>query len=290
MVRIDSSTLKIHCWGGLGSQLQALSYFLVIQKKYPRRKLLLVLHSSGISERRSEIDLVSNQIDILIVNDFTLGHNEIGKNKKYNKLFAKTLKNFVRKILDVSRIVITSENRIMGIKPWTMSIRSSYSNINLNLDTIERLGYLFQFVPSRSKNEFIGVHFRQGDLSALKPKSLINPVTIVKQIEKLNFGEIRTNKVIIYSDSEVNLEDFSSRINLACELITVDTLTTIFELTSSKVFIGTNSKVSLWVAIFKYGFKIPGLILLPTSMYDSFNKIVNHSSQLNDFIIQPYSY
>ena len=60
MYKIKTPTLKIHCSGGLGSQHQALSFYVMVQSKYPNRNLQLILHTSGITERRSEIDFVGD--------------------------------------------------------------------------------------------------------------------------------------------------------------------------------------------------------------------------------------
>jgi hypothetical protein len=289
MIKIKGTTLKIHCWGGLGSQLQALSFYLLVQAKLPTRKIELFLHSSGITKRESEIDFLGGQINIRSIEDFvdnqiTSTHNSL------NVRFSKIIKKYMRLLLNFFKLVITNENHVMSIMPWTTDIRCSYSKIHLNSKLIKSLGLLLKFNPEQVKQDIIGVHYRAGDLLTLKSESLIPLKIIVEQIENLNTDRTKLKRVVIYSDSDLELVDFQTSSNLEFELKKIDTLNTIFELSSANVFIGTNSKVSLWVAIFKYGFEIPGLILLPSSMLDNFFSLINPSAPIDGFIVDSYNY
>jgi len=289
MLKIKTPTLRIHCWGGLGSQLQALSYYLMLEKKFPGRNLQLVLHTSGITERHSEIDFVRNQINLVSINDF---NSEVGRAENNHCLrfnLSTILKNLLKQLLDICRVVITNESNVMQILPWTTQVRCSYSNIGLSSVLIKTLGELVQFPDKKIDSSFIGVHFRIGDLVALKPQSLIDNNTIINLINNLDQKERTLNKIIIYSDSELKLDDFKSLTGSTIEIRNIDTLNTIFELTYPRIFIGTNSKVSLWVAIFRYGYKIPGLIFLPTSIFEIFSRTVLPIQQDDDFKVIPYN-
>lgn len=289
MFKIKTPTLRIHCWGGLGSQLQALSFYLMVQSKFPNRNLQLILHTGGITERRSEIDFVSDRINLVSIHDFKNKVEKTNVNFLFRFNLRSIFKNLARNIFDYSRFVITNENRVMAIMPWTTQVRCSYSNIELSSDLIKNLGEIVQFPTKKIDNSFIGVHLRIGDLVALKPESLVDTSTINKLINNLDQKEKILNKVIVYSDSELNLDSFNSLIGFTIQLRNIDTINTIFDLTGPRVFIGTNSKVSLWVAIFRYGYKIPGIILLPTSIFEIFNKAVNPIHQIDDFRVVPYT-
>lgn len=288
MYKIKTPTLRIHCWGGLGSQLQALSFYLMVQSKFPNRNLQLILHTGGITERRSEIDFVSDRINLVSIHDFKNKVEKTNVNFLFRFNLRSIFKNLARNIFDYSRFVITNENRVMAIMPWTTQVRCSYSNIELSSDLIKNLGEIVQFPTKKIDNNFIGVHFRIGDLVALKPESLVDTSTINKLINNLDQKEKILNKVIVYSDSELNLDSFNSLKGFTIQLRNIDTINTIFDLTGPRVFIGTNSKVSLWVAIFRYGYKIPGIILLPTSIFEIFNKAVTPIHQIDDFRVVPY--
>lgn len=289
MFKIKTPTLRIHCWGGLGSQLQALSFYLMVQSKFPNRNLQLILHTGGITERLSEIDFVSDRINLVSIHDFKNKVEKTNVNFLFRFNLRSIFKNLARNIFDYSRFVITNENRVMAIMPWTTQVRCSYSSIELSSDLIKNLGEIVKFPAKKIDNNFIGVHLRIGDLVALKPESLVDTSTINKLINNLDQKEKILNKVIVYSDSELNLDSFNSLIGFTIQLRNIDTINTIFELTGPRVFIGTNSKVSLWVAIFRYGYKIPGIILLPTSIFEIFNKAVTPIHQIDDFRVVPYT-
>lgn len=42
----------------------------MVQSKFPNRNLQLILHTGGITERRSEIDFVSDRINLVSIHDF----------------------------------------------------------------------------------------------------------------------------------------------------------------------------------------------------------------------------
>jgi hypothetical protein len=78
---INSIPLRVHCWGGLGSQLYALSTVHDLKLKYPKRRIKLVLHTSGVTKRLSELDFIHNiDFEIVQINDFHL-QDKSDKNK-----------------------------------------------------------------------------------------------------------------------------------------------------------------------------------------------------------------
>jgi hypothetical protein len=287
MLKNKGATLRIHCWGGLGSQLQALSYYLLVQTKLPTRKIELVLHSSGITKRESEIDFLKSQINIRSVQDFVDNQN-ISFNNSLKYVFLKFFKKPIQFLLNLCKLVITDDNNAMRIMPWTTDIRCTYSKINLNSELIKKLGLLIKFDPKQIRKDIIGVHYRAGDLLTLKRESLIPIKIILEQIEDLNINQSTPKKVVIYSDSDLELVEFKSSSNLEFDFKKTDTLNTILDLASSNVFIGTNSKVSLWVAIIKYGFEIPSLILLPNAMLNSFYTLINPFDPNANFKVGAY--
>ena len=287
--KIICPKLKIHCWGGLGSQLQALSFYLIVKDKWPDRKLELVLHTSGITKRESEIDFLSSQINIKSVEDFTSKHINSGHNS-FKMRFLKLYKGQIRSFLNFSKLVITDDNKIMSIMPWTIDIRCTYSKINLSSELIKSLGFLLKFDPEQAKKDIIGIHYRAGDLLKLKTESLIPLKIILNQIENLNIDQTKPKRVVFYSDSDLELAEFKTSSNLEFEFKRTDTLNTILELASANVFIGTNSKVSLWVAILKYGFEIPSLILLPNTILNTFYTLINPFDPIDSFIVNGYNH
>ena len=65
--------LRVHCWGGLGSQLYALAVAYDLQRKYPKRKIKLLLHTGGVTKRVSELDFIDSiGFEIIQISDFQI--------------------------------------------------------------------------------------------------------------------------------------------------------------------------------------------------------------------------
>ena len=48
--------VQIHCWGGLGSQLNAWATAEAIKQKFKHKSVAIILHTGGVTKRISEID------------------------------------------------------------------------------------------------------------------------------------------------------------------------------------------------------------------------------------------
>ena len=242
--------LKIHCWGGLGSQLYALAIANSLQAKFKRRRISLVLHTSGVSKRLAELNFIENLLfEVNQVNDFspsTRSEHEIVELKDRNS--RKILKN----ILYFTRFVCTAntDSEFTKIRPWTLALRGHYS-----YRTIESSFYDYLLLNLKDKvtdssidQNVISIHYRMGDLLQLTNKSVYPVEKIVEKVNELT----KTNnysKIIVYSDSPKNVEDalISAGLNKNFIVRDVDTIDVISECASSGYFIGTNSKVSLWI-------------------------------------------
>lgn len=268
MLKITTPTLKIHCWGGLGSQLQALCYYLKIKDSHPKRKIALVLHTGGVTERKSEIDFLKSKVNIFPILDYSQ-HILILENSKLKKLnFIHCTKKFIKYLLNSLRIIISNDQDIVKILPWTYEVRSSYSNLEVNENEILFLWNLLNSNDFIQNDNSIGVHFRYGDLATKKSTSLIDFKVIAQIICNLKSNLTSPNSVIIYSDSK--LEMFANILDLEIEYKNIDTLQTIFELVHKRVFIGTNSKVTLWIILFRWALRVPCENYLPLEIANKF--------------------
>jgi len=242
--------LKIHCWGGLGSQLYALAIANSLQAKFKRRRISLVLHTSGVSKRLAELNFIENlPFEVNQVNDFspsTRSEYEIVELKERNS--RKILKN----VLYFTRLVCTAntDSEFTKIQPWTLALRGHYS-----YRTIESSFYDYLLLNLKDKvtdssvdQNVISIHYRMGDLLQLTNKSVYPVEKIVEKVNELT----KTNnysKIVVYSDSPKNVEDvlISAGLNKDFNVRDIDTIDVICECASSGYFIGTNSKVSLWI-------------------------------------------
>jgi hypothetical protein len=280
--------LKIHCWGGLGSQLLALNYYFYLNKVYPKRKILLILHNSGITVRESEIDFLEEKIDIRKINDFFDKSNlstetTMGKKFRPRKILFKCTKF----ILDCLGIIIYSEKKIRKIKTWTISIRCTYALNPITKEDLTNLATILEIPQIGNELNLIGVHFRAGDLLSLKSQSLINGEVIENLVNKINRASTNLNMVRIYSDSTSEELNFLFNFDQDLCVKNLKTLDTLIELLKYKTFIGTNSKISFWVLLFKWGLNISGTSYVPESIAVNFFKVTNFDSKnLNSFLIE----
>lgn len=269
--------VQIHCWGGLGSQLNAWAIAEAIQQKFKQKSVEIVLHTGGVTKRTSNIEFLAAKFKIKIFDDFQKKTNSIAKLPSSHSFIRRTLKYF----LDRSGLILTDEKALIlpRIKQWTLSIRGHYSNEMITdqvlysmLIEIER--YRNQKIsPLIDSKNYLGIHYRLGDLLQLEEKSFINPEVLGKFFIDFRSTHI-VEKVHVYSDS-LNFAQTSLRayISTATEYFDKEIWDTLIELCNYKYFIGTNSKISIWVSLFRSVKNTEANVCLPFSMKDSLNKI-----------------
>ena len=272
---LNKLTLKIHCWGGLGSQLLALNYYLRVQELYPRKRINLVLHTGGITARNSEIDFLSNKINLLKVDDYRAGSNDKQSHTTDSNSIFNFVKASIKPLANNFRFVITDDKKVLKVKFWTFSVRCTYTSNILRKQDIVHMADILGITSNSAEQNFTGVHYRMGDLPTLKPSALVPLDSISKVINDLVKAGAVIDKVRIYSDSIVENSNLQLPKEIDSEWKSVDTLQTISELSKAHYFIGTSSKVSLWVAIFRWALNTPGDVYLPTSIISQFDQLTN---------------
>ena len=272
---LNKLTLKIHCWGGLGSQLLALNYYLRVQELYPRKRIILVLHTGGITARNSEIDFLSNKINLLKVDDYRAGSNDKQSHTTDSNSIFNFVKASIKPLANNFRFVITDDKKVLKVKFWTFSVRCTYTSNVLRKQDIVHMAGILGIDSNSSEQNFLGVHYRMGDLPTLKPSALVPLDSISKIINDLNKAGAVVDTVRIYSDSIVENSNLQLPKEIDSEWKSVDTLQTISELSKAQYFIGTSSKVSLWVAIFRWALNTAGDVYLPSSIINQFDQLTN---------------
>ena len=266
MLFLKKFTLKIHCWGGLGSQLLALNYYLRVQELYPGKRIILVLHTGGITARNSEIDFLSNRINLLKVDDYRAGINDKHSHASSSKPIFYFSKALIKSLANYLRFVITDDKKVLKVKFWTFSVRCTYIANVLRKQDILYLADILEIDSNSSEEDFLGVHYRMGDLPTVKSDSLV-PLNLISSVisQIVSTGAV-VEKVKIFSDSILEDSNLQLPKEIGFEWKSVETLQTIRELSKAKYFVGTNSKVSLWVAIFRLCLSVPGDIYLPVNV------------------------
>ena len=242
--------LKIHCWGGLGSQLYALAVANALQDKYKNRRIVLVLHSSGVTQRLSELSFIKNlQFKITQVNDFNSSSHNPSDNSSNSKVF--TFKSLIKKILVFTRIICTANTDLeyKKIRPWTLALRGHYF-----YRTIEPNFYDFLLLNLNSKitslndSGKMAIHYRMGDLLNLDTKSIYPVEKIIEKVNRVTTENSYT-KIMVYSDSPQEAKTVLVSAGLSKDSIVrdIETIDVICECVGAGYFIGTNSKISLWI-------------------------------------------
>lgn len=256
--------LKIHSWGGLGSQLHALSLMQDLKQYYPNRKLILIHHTSGVSKRLFEADvLLDKSIELRIIDDY-ISKKSININKKryFHKYILRLAKQF---LIFFSIIVDVDNNNNRQIKSWTKELRGHYSKRKINKEFLKRCVEFF--LSNNSKNiidqDALVIHYRLGDLLTLAEKTIISADRIIDEVKGV-LKYYQFTKLVVYSDSIDDAKLMLSKLDSIFEKIEFSDAATIEVMEHAlkgKYFIGTNSKVSFWVEELRNFIEKPSLII-----------------------------
>jgi hypothetical protein len=242
--------LKIHAWGGLGSQLFAVSIAYDLFKSFPGRRIRIVLHTGGVTYRLPEVVTLFPGYEFGFRDDYRL---DIAPQQSSEKPLNGQLRSFLKKISRILHLVETAndEFEFKRIKFWTLSLRGHYS-----YRTIPREFYLQldksikELVTNHSTwlNYTCAIHYRLGDLLTLQEKKPLPVDLIMQELAKVK-KENHLENFLIFSDSpDIALERLSP---LGSELLNApykNSLEVIDNSVHAKYFVGTSSKISFWIA------------------------------------------
>jgi hypothetical protein len=250
--------VKVHCWGGLGSQLFALALIYDLMQKWTKRRFILIQHTSGVSLRNSELTFIKmKNLEFREIDDFSVLTKKMDSQLSLNfsklKLsIKKMLKNFIISLGFYSTANNYKES--MNLKPWLVILRGHYSNRPVSKNFINY--FLDHFIRDNLNKEFkpktIALHYRLGDLITLYSK---NPVSFDYILSKINdiIGKNGDYVLEVFSDSPLEarrrIETYS--LNLKITYVSSTTIKVIQKCVYAEYFIGTNSKVSYWISLFR---------------------------------------
>ena len=281
--------LRIHCWGGLGSQLFAWAFAEELLNSGFARKITLVLHSSGVTQRNSEITHLSGRIQIKILRDFstsTRPTDSVGSNRSSPRFRGKLIS-----FLSRFQIIIFSDD-FQSIKPWTVQLRSHYSHRPLSNETLQIVKTTlksFSTVDGSNKSESAktAIHYRLGDLLTLENKTFVSADRVVSALEKIRGLEVGGFKnVDVFSDSpEVAVEKLSKQ-NSSFHYNYVDcpSWDVLVNLLKYPYFIATNSKIGIWVALLRQLEESTRVTLVPRELQPSVSLILLEGSKKDQII------
>ncbi len=250
--------LRVHSWGGFGSQLFTAYVILKVQKRYPGRRIKVIVHTSGVTRRVSEFEFTKLGVTVVQVEDFESvklqGRAVINlQNQSFSTV--KFLKKIAFGVMKSLRFVQTADTNksFDSVSIWTLALRGHYTRLSIDHELIASL-YKVLFDNKDFQKSTISsaiIHYRLGDLMNLVEKSPISPERVEKVLELVG-PEIESVKVLSDS-SEDEYRNFvtGSRVLSSLTLKNLEPLPSLWLCITSIVFVGTGAKLSLWAAIFR---------------------------------------
>ena len=250
--------LRVHSWGGFGSQLFTAYVILKVQKQYPGRRIKVIVHTSGVTRRVSEFDFTKLGAHVVQIEDFEsieMQHKTAINPLHQSLNIPKFLKKIVFRVLKALHIVQTADTNqsFDSVSLWTLALRGHYTRLSLDKELITGL-YKILFdnrgFQISTKGSVI-IHYRLGDLLNLVEKSPISPERVEKVLD-LAGPKIESIKVLSdSSESEYRKFVMGSRVLSSLTLENFEPLPSLWLCITANLFIGTGTKLSLWAAIFR---------------------------------------
>jgi len=243
--------LRIHAWGGLGSQLFAVAIALQIQEKFPKRDQVIVLHTGGVTKRFPEVTEMFPEFTYEEVDDFSSRFSSGAHSAPSGiaKIFKKLLRNFA---LFTGFLAEENGDGTKIVRRWTLSVRGHYFGriiSNSFLSTlIERLENTVEINIHDLEISTV-IHYRLGDLINLVEKQPVDPIKIINSLNYLAIEE----PVIVFSDSpEIAAKLLqSSTSSYRFVALSYSTPATLLAAINGRNFVGTSSKISYWIILLR---------------------------------------
>jgi len=247
-------SLRIHVWGGLGSQLHAVFLSERLKTHFPKKRIILVFHSSGVTRRLPESIPLLSDIEHKFVDDYVKADIKVKSTKGLRRLTRQSLLTRFHFIEDCN-----NESDYTRIRWWTLQTRGHYSRLSLNAEFSMRIFSRMSSQVTINNDELdqlhqaASIHLRLGDLLEIQSKNPTNFEDILKLIN-LIFAEVPAKALLIFSDSPEVATNILKEIRFATaarEDFQASALKSIFAMVQSSIFIGTGSKLSIWVAVLR---------------------------------------
>jgi len=279
-------TIRVHAWGGIGSQIFACIVARRLQFLYPNRKLRLVFHSAGLTSRGIEIpQTFLTDFQHVFIDDFQTPKipDVRTANKSRGIAGRKWLIRFLERFGFLVRL--NEEREFSNLKLWSSEIRGHYTGLNLSKDEIEwAMSMLGIPIHTALHESELSVHLRLGDLLTLPTKTHI-PIERIRQVI-LQFKKMK--RFVIFSDSNITevqrvLGNQSLHPNMNLE--NLPAIEVIQKCVASEIFIGTNSKISLWISIFRNARNPGGNTFLPVEISNQIRQLLQVTPTVSSTII-----
>ena len=251
--------IRVHSWGGFGSQLFTAYVVLKLQRKFPNRRIKVVIHTSGVTRRISEFDFETLGVKMVQVEDYK-GAEVRDSLHKAHPLYSRRIITLIKEILSHAlkwlRLVQNANTDLSFslISLWTFSLRGHYTRLTLDESIVEALHHAIFLNKSNfiMETNNLVVHYRLGDLLSLDEKQ---PIDFHRVEGILKTLKVHSKHSVVLSDSEdEDLAEFlkESEILKFSKTSNYDPNMTLRLCIGAEKFVGTGSKISLWAAVFRY--------------------------------------
>lgn len=250
---ISLPAVKIHCWGGLGSQLYAWALYERVTFKLSDRQFRLVFHTGGVTERLEELGVFFPCAQI--VKDFSQASGGSKSSRRSSTRWASKLGKILAQKLGLIASC-NNEAEFRKLKPWVLQIRGHYSDCFVPLEVLDRilketkkLGFeKDDFI----KPDFLGIHLRLGDLLTLSDKSPTNPESVRTVLQELS-EKYEYIDLVAFSDSPNLIRGMlSGPQQKRVKVVDLEAWETLLLLSDAKIMLGTSSKISIWAVLFGF--------------------------------------
>lgn len=256
-----------------------------LNQKFPRRKLIAVFHNGGVTKRDSELGPYMLKFEKIFLSDYleasTKGNLTRYRNQLRNLSFG--ILRFPFKLLGFIASA-NNDTNFAGLRPWVISIRGHYSNRKIPREVSSAIEHALFQKPithgSKDPLNVIALHFRLGDLlhiESKKPLKIESLAIGVKMAREL-FPD-RNSPIAICSDSvdvaKTNLErQFPNEKFISLPMAPRETIGFLYGVSC---FVGTPSKISEWVTIFRVNSGNEHLTFLPRQMCSQVSRILDET-------------
>ena len=285
--------IQIHTWGGLGSQLFAIALLDQLRIKHVKRDFILVQHTSGETRRLVDNAVISKfNLNSTTIDDFSDSLYKSTRTCTISETSQNRFRNFLKFILHYMGIIIYPDNKDkFRVYPWTLQIRGHYFRRSLNQITIARILNVFKspFADGSSRTE-VFLHYRMGDLEKIESK---RPVPSSRLLKLINNEETLYNLLGIAGldlSSDSTMQELDEVIvplkrmfpNLRLNFHQIEIRRVIEMGVNSRIFVGTNSKISIWISLFRLSLKLDeNSTFLPRELRGDVRKIIANDDLLS---------
>lgn len=130
--------IRIHSWGGLGSQLFAVATAYQVHRKIPWRRVVILSHSSGVTFRTLEIDFQNDWLRFEFKDDYTDKLSKLVRTQEKPRV---NLREIIKKVFTGLGFLnsLNNDDQNKGLKPWILSVRGHYSHKKIDFETLNFL-------------------------------------------------------------------------------------------------------------------------------------------------------